>query len=361
MQEEQLSHVSKDADPAETITKSLIKEAQPSRPTSLPLSAEAWLAAIVENSDDAIISKSVDGIITSWNKSAERLFGFLASEAIGRPITILVPPHLLHEEETIIDSIRAGKRIEHQETVRRRKDGRLVDISLTASPVRDKHGAIIGASKIARDISERKRLIEQQDLLLQEMQHRVKNLFAVMNSLISMSEAAATNPKAMANDLRARIGALAAAHSLILTAKRGASQSNGSVSFFALIEAIFAAHQDKDNERLVGRGSDVQVGASALASLAMLLHEFITNSIKYGALSTVAGHIEIEIQDEDGLSLDWIEVGDPRIRTPAGPSGFGSRLELVTIESMNGSISRDWRSEGLHIGLKIPLQSLMEK
>ncbi len=191
-----MSHVSKDADPAETITKSLIKEAQPSRPTSLPLSAEAWLAAIVENSDDAIISKSVDGIITSWNKSAERLFGFLASEAIGRPITILVPPHLLHEEETIIDSIRAGKRIEHQETVRRRKDGRLVDISLTASPVRDKHGAIIGASKIARDISERKRLIEQQDLLLQEMQHRVKNLFAVMNSLISMSEAAATNPRA---------------------------------------------------------------------------------------------------------------------------------------------------------------------
>ena len=128
---------------------------------ALPLSADAWLAAIVESSEDAIISKSVNGIITSWNKSAERLFGFSAAEAIGQPITIIVPPNLLDEEATIIASIRAGRRIEHYETVRCRKDGTLVDISLTVSPVTDKDGEIVGASKIVRDISERKRLIAQ--------------------------------------------------------------------------------------------------------------------------------------------------------------------------------------------------------
>ncbi|WP_205927564.1 sensor histidine kinase [Rhizobium sp. P40RR-XXII] len=355
-----MSRKPKDGHPGETIAPPLVN-VQPGPPAAAPLSAEAWLAAIVENSDDAIISKSVDGIITSWNKSAEQLFGFVASEAIDQPITIIVPPHLLEEEDTIISSIRAGERIEHFETVRRRKDGTLVDVSLTASPVRDKNGTIIGASKIVRDISERKRLVERQDLLLREMNHRVKNLFAVVNSLVSMREKTATSVSALADDLRGRIRALAAAHSLTMPATDSASQSSVLVSLFALIQAIFTAHQDKDNERIVVRGSDIQVSASALTSLAMLFHEFVTNSIKYGALSTIAGHIEVEIKNEDGLLLEWVEIGGPRIHMPAGPSGFGSRLERLTIESMNGSISRDWKPEGLSLALRIPSQSLLAK
>lgn len=113
------------------------------------------LAAIVESADDAIVSKDLNGIITSWNEGAERLFGYSEAEAIGQPITMLIPPDRQDEEPDILEQIRSGKRIDHYETLRVRKDGALVQISLTISPVRDASGAIIGASKIARDIGPR--------------------------------------------------------------------------------------------------------------------------------------------------------------------------------------------------------------
>ncbi len=127
------------------------------------------LAAIVGSSDDAIISKNLDGIITSWNQGAERTFGYTAAEAVGKPITILIPTDRLDEEPHILTRLRRGERVDHFETVRRRKDGSLLDISLTISPVKDAQGRIVGASKIARDITQRKRdgqrLVEQARLL----------------------------------------------------------------------------------------------------------------------------------------------------------------------------------------------------
>jgi len=116
------------------------------------------LAAIVESSDDAIVSKDLNGVIMSWNKGAEKLFGYAAEEVIGKSIMILIPPGREDEERRGLESIRRGEKIDHYETVRRRKDGALVEISLTVSPIWDKEGAIIGASKIARDINERKRV-----------------------------------------------------------------------------------------------------------------------------------------------------------------------------------------------------------
>jgi len=118
---------------------------------------QAFLASIVESSDDAIVSKDLNGIIATWNSGAERIFGYAAGEAIGQPITILIPPELQHEETQILARIRSGARIDHFETVRRRKDGALLDISLTISPIRAADGTIVGASKIARDITGRKR------------------------------------------------------------------------------------------------------------------------------------------------------------------------------------------------------------
>ena len=116
------------------------------------------LAAIVESSDDAIVSKDLNGIVTSWNKSAERIFGFTAEEIIGKSILTIIPPELHGDEPGILARIRAGKRIEHFETVRMKKNGERVDISLTVSPVKDQHGNIIGAAKIARDITHQKKL-----------------------------------------------------------------------------------------------------------------------------------------------------------------------------------------------------------
>jgi PAS domain S-box-containing protein len=146
--------------------------------------AAQHLAAIVESSDDAIVSKDLDGIIRTWNKGAERLFGYAADEVVGKPITILIPDDHRDEEPSILRRIRRGERVEHYETVRRRKDGSLVDISLTVSPVRNASGRVVGASKIARDVSERKRaeaararhMAEQAALYrLTERLHRAKS------------------------------------------------------------------------------------------------------------------------------------------------------------------------------------------
>ncbi len=123
--------------------------------------ARTLLASVVESSEDAIVTKSLEGIISTWNKGAERMFGYTAREVTGRPITILIPSDRMDEEPTIIERLKKGERIETYETVRRRKDGTLLNISLTVSPIKDASGRIIGASKIARDITERKRAEEE--------------------------------------------------------------------------------------------------------------------------------------------------------------------------------------------------------
>lgn len=122
--------------------------------------ATFWLSAIIESADDAIISKTLDGIITSWNSGAQRIFGYTADEIIGKPITTLIPADHIEEEPKILSRIKAGERIDHYETVRLAKDGSLIDISLTVSPIKNDEGIIIGASKIARDIRSRKQAEE---------------------------------------------------------------------------------------------------------------------------------------------------------------------------------------------------------
>jgi PAS domain S-box-containing protein len=122
--------------------------------------ATRLLAAVVESSHDAIVSKDLDGIITSWNKGAERLFGYAAEEAVGQNITLIIPPDRRNEERAIVERLTRGERVDHFETVRMRKDGSLLDVALTISPMKDAAGCIVGASKLARDITERKRAEE---------------------------------------------------------------------------------------------------------------------------------------------------------------------------------------------------------
>src|SRR6266568_6220351 len=120
--------------------------------------AQAKLAAIVESSDDAIVSKTLNGIITTWNRGAQRIFGWQADEVIGQPINIIIPPDRQDEEPNILQQIRAGQRVDHFETIRLTKDGRPLNVSVTISPIRDANGVIVGASKIARDITLQKQI-----------------------------------------------------------------------------------------------------------------------------------------------------------------------------------------------------------
>src|SRR5262249_3791915 len=141
------------------------------------------LAAIVSSSDDAIVSKTFDGVITSWNTGATRIFGYEAGEMIGQSIMKIIPPELEGEEKQIVAKLRRGERIDHYETIRIAKDGRRVDISLTVSPLRNKAGHLVGASKVARDISERKHAEWVQRLLIDELNHRVKNTLATVQAI----------------------------------------------------------------------------------------------------------------------------------------------------------------------------------
>ncbi len=136
--------------------------------------AQARLIAIIESTDDAIISKSLDGIIETWNRGAEETFGYKAAEAIGQHISLIVPPDRLNEEAEILNRLRRGDRVEHFETLRRRKDGKVIFVSITISPVRDREGRVIGASKIARDISERKKIEERLRAIVQATPECVK-------------------------------------------------------------------------------------------------------------------------------------------------------------------------------------------
>jgi two-component system, chemotaxis family, CheB/CheR fusion protein len=176
-------------------------------------SAAAHLAAIVECSNDAIISKTLQGVIRSWNAGAERIFGWSAAEAVGRSITLIIPPERLSEEEHILATLQRGERIEHFETTRLTKDGGCVEVSLTVSPVRDAAGAIIGASKIARDITTRKRaerLLQESAAALREVDRRKDEFLALLghelrNPLAPIHNAAELLARILPEDSRALV------------------------------------------------------------------------------------------------------------------------------------------------------------
>jgi PAS domain S-box-containing protein len=320
------------------------------------------LAAIVESSDDAIASKDLNGIITSWNRGAEQLFGYAAEEAIGQPVMMLIPSHRRDEEAEILSRIRRGERVEHYETVRQRRDGSAVAVSLTVSPIRNAHGEVVGASKIARDISDRRRAEEQLRVVLREMGHRVKNLFALASSVVGQSAHWAKTPEDMADTVKQRLAALARAHELMLPgfAPSEEAASNRSTHLDALVRTMLSPYSEGEGDgpgRITVTGPEVLIDGNTVTSFALLLHEFATNATKYGALSAEQGRVTVEWSVEAGrLNLTWREEGGPPVKGPPRYEGFGSVLAANTVmNQFAGELSREWRREGLVICLSVPI------
>src|SRR6201986_2642244 len=166
-----------------------------------------WLASIIDFGDAAIVSKNLDGIIRSWNRAAERIFGYSASEGIGQPITLVIPQDRQSEEREILTRIRRGERIDHFETVRQHKHGSLIVVSLTVSPVKDANEKIVVASKIARDITDQKRSQELIVTLAREAEHLSKNWLA--NALGTVNLSQSNSPEGLKQIIAGRIQALA--------------------------------------------------------------------------------------------------------------------------------------------------------
>jgi len=286
------------------------------------------LAAIVESSDDAILSKNLDGIIMSWNGGCQRLFGYTAEETIGRSVTMLIPEDMPDEEPMILSRLRRGEKIDHYETVRRRKDGSLVDISLTVSPIKSPDGRVVGASKVARDITEQKRAAEKQSLLLGEMRHRVKNLSAVIEALARQSRPR-NDPKidVFVDDFMGRVRALLSTGELTL------GSPTRTVELYQLLEKVLKPFEDGNgSDRIALVGPRLVLAERTAGSLALAFHELATNSLKYGALKVANGRVGVEwsIQPmEDGgrrVQIVWKETGGKRLKSNPTRSGFGSRV-----------------------------------
>jgi PAS domain S-box-containing protein len=318
---------------------------------------QQFLAAIVESSDDAILTKNLNGIITSWNGSCQRIFGYTADETIGRSVTMLIPKDRQDEEPMILARLRRGEKIHHYETVRQRKDGSLVDISLSVSPIRDRAGRIVGASKIARDITERKRAAEQQAMLLGEMRHRTKNLSTVIEALARQSRPRDEPAvEAFVDAFMGRIRALLSAGELLLATPRRNAELR------QLLDKILVPFVDSNQaERVVLKGPALTVPERTAANLALAMHELATNAIKYGALKGSTGkvHVTWSLTPSAGknqVEIDWRESGGDAIAGAPEHKGFGSRVIATALASEADGVSEmTFERDGLHCRFRFTL------
>ena len=316
--------------------------------TLLSLNATQRIASIVESSDDAIVSKDLNGVIINWNQGAERIFGYTAEEVVGKPITILIPPDRHDEEPSILERIRRGERVEHFETVRMRKHGSRVDISLTISPVKNAEGKIIGASKIARDITERKRSEAQIAILAREAEHRAKNVLATVQATVHLTQS--DTPEGLKQAIEGRIQALANVHRLFVESRWEGADLHG------LAQEELAAYSPGRETRVQIDGPSVLLEPNAAQAIAVILHELATNAAKYGALSVPNGQVRIEWSHEQNgqLVLRWTEKGGPPVEPPTR-RGFGARvMENMVRGQFKGELKFDWHPEGLACEIVLP-------
>jgi two-component system, chemotaxis family, CheB/CheR fusion protein len=301
-------------------------------------------AAIIESSDDAILSKNLDGIIASWNPGAERLFGYKAEEIVGKSVTLLIPAERHNEEPEIIARVRRGEKVDHYETVRLRKDGSLVDISLSVSPVKDSQGNVIGASKIARDITERKQAQARQEVLTRELHHRTKNIFAVVQAVVLRSFSGKQSVEDAKKTVVKRLQSLANTHALLID-----KQWQG-----ADIAEVVRTEMGPYTDRVSIEGPSVILTAQAAQNFALALHELATNAAKYGALSTQDGQVRISwsVCDAGGrFTFQWQELGGPPVLPPTA-KGFGRVvLEQVMAEFFDPPPQIEFSPTGVSYGL----------
>jgi len=267
------------------------------------------------------------------------VFGYTAEGVVGEPITIVIPQERLGEETEIISKIARGERVDHYETVRQRKDGTLIDVALTVSPVRDSEGAVVGASKIARDITERKRNLAQIDTLAREAEHRSKNLLLSVQAIVRLSNA--DSAEGLKEAIEGRLHALANVHSLFVASRWVGAELS------AIANQELAPYAGRGRKRVRIDGAAIILEPNTAQAIATALHELATNAAKYGALCNDDGHIDLSWQRQGGrVTLRWMESGGPVVRTPSR-QGFGSRVIKQMTVQLKGSASFDWRPEGL--------------
>jgi PAS domain S-box-containing protein len=361
--------------------------------------ARLRLAAIVESSDDAIVSKSLNGIILSWNAGAERIFGYAPSEAIGQPITLIIPTERQDEERTILTRLRAGERIDHFETVRVTKDGRRINISLTVSPMRDSQGRLIGASKVARDVTKQKRLEEElrvraeelaqidrrKDEFIALLAHELRNPLAPLRNGLQVMRLAAEDVDAVtqARDMMERqLGHMVRLVDDLLDISR-ISQNKMELrrSRLLLADVVSSAVETArpsieaaNHELTISLPTEPLYLDADLTRLAQVLSNLLTNSAKYtepgGRIWLVGeskgGEVVVSVRDT-GIGIpaeslprifDMFSQVDRSIERSTGGLGIGLALVKGLVEMHDGTVTADSEGPGMGSTFTIKLPAL---
>ena len=286
---------------------------------------EARMAAVAAASHDALFGVTLEGCIETWNHAAEKLFGYSVEEAIGQPVSILVDPGNREEQADIVQRACAGETVAPFDTRRLRKDRTVVAVSVAMAPVKARDGSVASLSVVMHDIGDRKEWEARQKMMTRELAHRVKNSFAVLQSILRATLKASPDPHDFAEAFSGRLHSLAAAQD-VLTATDWKFAELGALARHQLSTIALT-----EGERLSISGPPVYLAAEHSVPLALIFNELATNAIKYGSLSTARGRIElswrVENQEIGGrkLHLIWRERGGPKVAIPVRRS-FGSKL-----------------------------------
>jgi PAS domain S-box-containing protein len=312
----------------------------------------AGLQSVLETALDAVVVMNVQGHVIGWNRHASSCFGWTADEAIGRPLSeLIVPPSLRHAHERGLAHYLAtgeGPVLDRRvEVTALDRNGREFPVELSITATRQfGEPMFVG---FLRDISERHALADRQVRRLQESDHRVKNILAVVAAIAKQTTVASSDLESFEQAFTGRLHSLARAHRMLV----GSAATE--IGLSVLAEQVLGA--DVRAGRATFHGPELMLSGRQVLGLSMVLHELYTNAVKYGAFCTDQGSVALEWAEKDGLvELHWRESG----ATCDGPqtgSGYGGRMIEMSVRSdLDGSIERDWRPEGLLVTLRFPLE-----
>ena len=311
------------------------------------------LAALVESSDDMIASIDTEGLITSWNPGAERMLGYSANEVLFKPSYLLLNPGQNSVVEKTFERFEIDGKSRHLEAERRRKDGSMIWMSITISPLKSANQQIIGASITARDITVRRKAEAHREILVGELNHRVKNTLAIVSAIASQTLAGAVSVKSAKEAFASRLLALSRAHDLLLHSNWTGSDLE------SVVKATVEPH-DGEQSRFHVEGPYVPLQPALAVTFSLALHELCTNAAKYGSLSVPEGSVDVLWQvigedDSRRLHLNWTESDGPRVDIPTR-KGFGSRLiQKALAMELNGEVNVVYNPGGVVCTIDAPL------
>ena len=316
--------------------------------------ANALLASTVHSSTDAIFSIDPDLTIKTWNGGAERLYGYTALEAIGRSLQIVCPEQLHDEQAGLYKRTMSGKPV-LLETMRRHKDGRLIPVGISGSPIFAPDGRVVGVAAVHRDMTENRAYEEHLAFTLRELSHRTKNLLAVVQGLAHMIARRSDDVEDFEARFRGCVQALAYSHDLLVQHDwQGATLEE-------LLRVQLAPFGGIDGTKIVIQGPEVFLTPPTMQSLGLIMHELATNATKHGALSSPSGKVAIawtRDPSDNGIRLNWQEQGGPPVGQPKR-KGFGQVVFERIGASLDGSISVDFRPDGFVCDVTIAANNLL--